>query len=162
MCASSLTRKCRISGVPADRTGELGAVADQTLPDAGQHGGGLLIDGLGRHEPHRRGRPWRRERISFPRIRMSRLWHSVRDLLGSFCLVITAGPGSATKPGPIARMGRVPRCAWENTNSADCRARGEWGRSHIAHANGFIRCCRAGCRRAIHSPRPNSRNQLKG
>lgn len=42
------------SGVPSDGIGELGAVTDQTIPDANQHERGLFIDRLVWHEPHRR------------------------------------------------------------------------------------------------------------
>lgn len=44
-------------------------------------------------------RPWRRERISLPRTRMCTPRHSVRDLLGSCCLVIADGRGCADQAG---------------------------------------------------------------
>ena len=89
----------------------------------------------------------------FPGSECRALWHSVRDLLGSFCLVITAGPGSATKPAPTARMGRVPRCAWRTPTAQIAGRRGEWGTITYRSRERLHQVLPRRLQAAIHSPR---------
>jgi hypothetical protein len=46
--------QAELGGIAADGVGQLRTIADQPIPDADQHQGGLLLSGLHRHEAHRR------------------------------------------------------------------------------------------------------------